>query len=372
MLARGNMENNLIVFEVSPNPSRFTLELLDLIYNNCGPVDTIYRKYGIEYRFSRFWKTVNGTLFVDLQIEKKTIPLSLRNLWNLNKIKPERLFDKLRDKLIFYLEDSQKVSSREMAVEKFLKEYQLVFEINFIYQKTQKELEAILRNKIVLNKILIFGSSLIENDDDLTVNLKSDNWVGNSLEINDLSKFRMTDIKKRKDEDLNAWWENVPEFKKQYLQKIIRTALRFERLREMARWLTVKNISEIRKLVKPEDKIVGSKTNKIMDKDLKEQIKGVGVSAGKAVGVIATTQQVDNNSKDKLILYTRVLAPELTDYLSKVVGVIATNGGILSHMAIVAREMGIPVVVNIKEENVNIGDRIEIDGESGIIKSIKT
>ena len=48
----------------------------------------------------------------------------------------------------------------------------------------------------------------------------------------------------------------------------------------------------------------------------------------------------------------------------------SNNGGVLSHMAILAREKHIPVVVNfsITEGSVKIGDKVTIDGDTGEVQ----
>ncbi len=50
-------------------------------------------------------------------------------------------------------------------------------------------------------------------------------------------------------------------------------------------------------------------------------------------------------------------------------GILIERGSILSHSAIVAREMGIPAIVGIPNllEKINDGDEIEIDGGSSIV-----
>jgi phosphohistidine swiveling domain-containing protein len=365
------MNNNLKIFEVSPQPSDFTLKLLDLIYKENGPVDKVYDKFGVKYKYLKFWKLIDGVLYCDLKIEKKTIPFSIQNLWNLNKIKPENLFEGLLEELNVKLTSSKTANSEAQSINKFLEEYALIFEINLIYQKAQKELEMALNDKKIFGKMLVFGASFVDKIEYFADKIDTKKFVGNSMEINDVSKFNKIDFKVKSDDDLNIWWQKIPKYKKEYLHRIVYTSVKYERLREMARWLTVKNISIIRKWIEPERIVRKKISSNSQNMNTNIMIKGNGVSAGIAMGMIVKLEEINKNG-EKQILFTKVLAPELTDYLNNVVGIVATQGGILSHLAIVAREMNIPVVVGIQENDFNYGDVVEIDGESGELKKIKT
>jgi len=52
-----------------------------------------------------------------------------------------------------------------------------------------------------------------------------------------------------------------------------------------------------------------------------------------------------------------------------VAGIVAENGGMLSHLAIMAREFGVPVLVGVGREEVKFGERVEITSEKLKVKS---
>jgi len=54
-------------------------------------------------------------------------------------------------------------------------------------------------------------------------------------------------------------------------------------------------------------------------------------------------------------------------------GVLVEYGSLLSHAAIVVREMGIPAVVSVKDlfAHVKTGDLIELDGERGLVTIVE-
>ena len=64
------------------------------------------------------------------------------------------------------------------------------------------------------------------------------------------------------------------------------------------------------------------------------------------------------------------IEPSLTSIFPVVSGLVAEIGGLLSHGAILAREYGLPAVVNAKDvtRRLNDGDRIELDGTTGRIR----
>ena len=62
------------------------------------------------------------------------------------------------------------------------------------------------------------------------------------------------------------------------------------------------------------------------------------------------------------------MSPDLVRYFDDIIGIVSSSGGMLSHLAIIARERKLPVVVNFElNKNIRIGSTIEIDGESGRI-----
>ena len=65
--------------------------------------------------------------------------------------------------------------------------------------------------------------------------------------------------------------------------------------------------------------------------------------------------------------------PGWTPLLGFCKGLIIENGGILSHAAIVSRELGIPTVIGVKgaTKKIKDGQVLEINGANGTIKNIK-
>ena len=70
------------------------------------------------------------------------------------------------------------------------------------------------------------------------------------------------------------------------------------------------------------------------------------------------------------VLITKVPGPALTQVLPQVSGVVAELGGSTSHLASLARERGIPMVLGVLDATGNIpdGSTVAVDGVAGIVR----
>jgi phosphohistidine swiveling domain-containing protein len=105
-------------------------------------------------------------------------------------------------------------------------------------------------------------------------------------------------------------------------------------------------------------------------------LRGLGASPGKIkgkAGVYVDVKEAFKSLKNYQILVCPKTNPSWVPVLSKVSGVITESGGLLSHAAIVSRELKIPCIVNVEgaTKKLKDGDLIEIDGETGEIKLLE-
>ncbi|AFY99979.1 putative PEP-binding protein [Calothrix sp. PCC 6303] len=104
--------------------------------------------------------------------------------------------------------------------------------------------------------------------------------------------------------------------------------------------------------------------------------QGLGVARGVVtapVHVITRHQETISELTPGVILVATVIVPEWLPLLHSCSGIITERGGFTSHAAILARELGIPAVVNVSGATniIHSGDRLLINGDSGEIFSIK-
>lgn len=105
-----------------------------------------------------------------------------------------------------------------------------------------------------------------------------------------------------------------------------------------------------------------------------DHLLGLGVSTGTVVGyALVLTDPRDALSVADLsdkILVTRSTDPAWIFIMSKCKGLVSEKGSLLSHTAIVGRELGIPTVVGVRDATLLIKSsmQIRINGKSGLIE----
>jgi phosphohistidine swiveling domain-containing protein len=104
------------------------------------------------------------------------------------------------------------------------------------------------------------------------------------------------------------------------------------------------------------------------------EIKGVVASRGKAIGtcqIIRDPRQVDIFNDGDIII-TGMTRPEFVPLMKKAGAIVTDAGGVLSHAAIVSRELKKPCIIG-TEVATNIfkdGDKVEVDAYKGVVKKI--
>ena len=102
-------------------------------------------------------------------------------------------------------------------------------------------------------------------------------------------------------------------------------------------------------------------------------LRGIGVSPGSAVGKAWVIPALEQGQLENIpagsILVTAYLNPAHIAFFAGLRAVVTANGGLLSHGAIMCRELGVPAVFGVTGllEKVRSGDEIELDGQAGWI-----
>ncbi len=402
------------ISEIASRPTSFTLSLLKAIYANDGPIHKVYSRLGVQYESKDFFVIIGNELYVDRELEITTLLPSYsyfskfdfkprrqslkgffrtsKNLLALNKIslkRYEELKALLKEKLAY---SAAEIEYREV-IKKFMQDYEIIFEINLLAEKAIKRLEYVMRNEHFSVAAILGVSKKFSLDFD------SENWKGNCLEIADESAFIQFQNGLATGSEVAKWYKHLPEFKHNFITPFIEAAQQFNLLREYGRYLTVKNINQLRDAVLYEAKSMSfseprlvyfGAISEIYDRSVSENVckerkmnywnyskfnfparltsvpitfgsELLGVSQGKARGKLVTVDTISESEQN--ILYTKTLTPDLTRYFDKIDGIVSESGGLLSHLAIMAREKGIPVAVNfdLAHAPIFLGDMIEID-----------
>ncbi|MBF2063942.1 MAG: phosphoenolpyruvate synthase [Calothrix sp. C42_A2020_038] len=105
-------------------------------------------------------------------------------------------------------------------------------------------------------------------------------------------------------------------------------------------------------------------------------IKGLGAARGQITGtayVITNFQEKPGELPRDTILVASSITIDWLPLIQKSRGIITETGGLTSHAAILARELGIPAVVNANKATklIRNGDKLSLNGDNGEIKNVK-
>ncbi len=102
-------------------------------------------------------------------------------------------------------------------------------------------------------------------------------------------------------------------------------------------------------------------------------VTGLGVSPGIVEGLARIVHEPgDSELEPGEILVCQTTDPSWSAYFLLAAGVVIDIGGSLSHGAIVARELGIPCVINTLDgtRRLRTGERIRVDGGTGRVERL--
>ena len=402
------------------------LDVLLHLYAPHGPIHNAYRTIGVSSNFTPHFHILHGALYVDQERElHQFFPAfdyvesaggmmpqvtrfsglleTLANSYRLSHLHiPSTPI--MRKKIKSHLQHIQvAVESGTYDVHETLalirRVYPDIFFVNLfaedVFRKTQKELRKILLPLSTLLHLPIgtLGGVRIEL---LTPHMRS-LMVGNSIDIADDSKFVARTNAVKPSDDVMAWWNTAMPAERSHTEHWITLAREYQSMREEGRLLTVLLMSMLRTALHKQslvpqhllyfatlDELTKGKVTQselVLRKEQfdatarkempriiasvppKEIVSALGVSPGVATGIVVV---VGTDVPAGAILLVDRLSPDLAPLLGTISGMIATEGGLLSHMAIVAREHGIPVVVDGgAHTKVRAGMRVTIDGAEG-------
>ena len=107
--------------------------------------------------------------------------------------------------------------------------------------------------------------------------------------------------------------------------------------------------------------------------DPDEVINGLAVSPGLARGKVRIMVGADDDFEPGEVLVANVTDTGWTPFFGCAAAVVTNVGGMMSHAAIVAREFGIPAVVNTvtATQRLKDGQLVEVDGSAGTIRPVE-
>ncbi len=104
------------------------------------------------------------------------------------------------------------------------------------------------------------------------------------------------------------------------------------------------------------------------------QVKGTPACPGRVRGIARVILGSDQftNLREGDVLITNQTTPDFVPLMKKAAAVVAEQGGVTSHAAIVSRELGVTCVVGAKDAMriFKDGDSVEVDAERGVVKKL--
>lgn len=368
------------ISEIAPHPDEETWALLQRIYKKGGPVQNAYAHYGLSYTPDPFLKRLVGELYVDREAElhslfpamsffkksrilekprfaqMKGLRQTLRNAMKLRSL-PHDAYASYADAL------RQALYAKSLG--DFFTDYELIFKINLLSASALARLKPYVRQN-PKNPSL---SALLQGGTTLFPGLV-EQWeapkhcVGNSLDLQDASPFQ-AHLNDGSNSNLLPWWNALRAWERKALEEPLKAALVFLRLREYARWLLVRHTNQLRP--KARRKAASFREvllpKRLASRPLENTSVLLGVSPGKALARLITLEQAKAGRKG--ILMTRLLSPDLFSNSPHLQGIVSEEGGLLSHLAIMAREKGLPVLVGVDLSTLKAGDLMHLDAENG-------
>jgi pyruvate,water dikinase len=103
-----------------------------------------------------------------------------------------------------------------------------------------------------------------------------------------------------------------------------------------------------------------------------DRLQGQGVSAGRVEGLARVVRSAADKIEVGEILVGEFTDPGWTPVLMVAAGVVLDVGGLMSHGAIIARELGIPCVLGTGSATrlIRTGDRVLVDGDRGTVEIV--
>lgn len=112
-------------------------------------------------------------------------------------------------------------------------------------------------------------------------------------------------------------------------------------------------------------------TSDLLSKPANVTVRGIGASAGVASGMVKVIHRVAEleGLTPGQVLITELTSPAFVPAFSKAAAVVTDTGGVNSHAAVAAREMGIPCIVAAKTatQALKDGQVVTVDGSQGLV-----
>lgn len=195
---------------------------------------------------------------------------------------------------------------------------------------------------------------------DIDYELSSPRWY----EIKDIIKMRINSLDKNFTNPV--YDENIYQHLAKNLRSYVDASIELQILRSEAKRKALLGIDLLRKKIKPKFDLSNKSKDSIQSlKTSQTDTHGQGVSAGVVWGRVKHISSNDQLIPEGCICIFPNASPEFSIQYPKCKGMIFLKGGQTSHGSIVAREFGIPALIESNASGLNEGVLITINGAEG-------
>lgn len=400
-------------------PRPLAYSIAEALYGESGPIQQAYHQLGVVYQDTHQLQLVGNTVYVDRQAEIKSVfpalgfvaaqsktprlesalqlGRTIKNWLRLTfiSIAPDQELARTVERLLQApLSETDTVAAQWQQL---LAQYPVVFTVNIRAQKALAHLERLLGPQASELPALL-SAAVTGPSYPVFATL-----VGNSISVDDVSVFSpgvgQAPVAAA-EYAATGWFQALLRWKQRGLTQAITQAQFYYHLREQARWLSVRLMNQLRaaalqlgseQLAGDSELIYYATITELLAGDVsvarcqqrqQEYLQRqtmvlprtvsdfvvsataarVGLAPGIATGRLVSADHLHSEPGPK-ILYTDVLSPDLTQYFPLLQGIVTKQGGVLSHLSIMAREAGIPVVQT--AESLEFGQLVVINGGTG-------
>ncbi|MDP7321555.1 MAG: PEP/pyruvate-binding domain-containing protein [Bacteriovoracaceae bacterium] len=251
--------------------------------------------------------------------------------------------------------------------------YQLEPEQYDVYKERQKSNKNLVYDEI--QKLDSFKRSIVLDEWKLLKEMLElrERWKMELLRPYSHIRFLALEIAKRFDLGDDIFWLDKNEIQKLHLENYsLQLQKKVDRRRKEARAFKKVHLPDVLPLEEL-DAIISGEHKEILSKT---SFKGEPLSPGVVQGRIKIINDIEGIDLEDLepdtIIFAHATDPGWTPVFTKIKGIIVEKGGVLSHCAILAREMDIPAIsgININHDYLKDGLKIWLDGTHGTIRAV--
>lgn len=417
------------ITELAPHPTPLTFSILQHLYRENGPASAAYASLEFAYSAEQPFVLVGNDLFVDRDRELHALLPSLRCRWfsvarlaglrrtwhNIaatRRLQPQMHEARMREQLDKLLASAARTLALPAAVAQLETVYPAILATDICAAKATTNVRRVLTGHPEEERPKGGMGSLLAAD--ITGQHQSPpvppkGLVGNTLELADMSPFYALPATTTANWELTRWWNTLTAERRTEIEPLLQSAQTWAMLREQARWLLVSAVHALRDAVLLQAEQADMDRSLVWYATLQDYVQKTlspkkatalrtqrqahdaffvpprlsnrpepprqpvpqGVSPGTATGRLVTLESLAS-AAGPILLHVGTPSPDISRHFSRIGGILAEHGSVLSHLAILARQRRLPMIVHQPiGTDIHPGDIVDMNGGTGEVRVLK-